>query len=95
MYFLSIVMKTPIDYFSGTDPRIERGKEHLLSDIVFITIAAVICGAQIWNDIEDYGESKKEWLKQYLKLPNGIPSHNTFNRVYSILEPTELESCFF
>ena len=95
MWFFFLKMKTPIDYFSGiTNPQIERGKEHLLRDIVFITIAAVMYGAETWNDIEDYGESRKQCLQQYLKLPNGIPSHYTFNRAYSILNPTELENCF-
>ncbi|MDZ4668464.1 MAG: ISAs1 family transposase [bacterium] len=88
-------MKSPVSYFSEiTAPRIERGKEHSLSDIIFITIAAVICGAESWNDIESFEIAKKEWLQQYLKLPNGIPSHDTFNRVHSILDPKELEKCF-
>lgn len=88
-------MKTPIDYFSGLeDPRVERTKEHGLQDIIFITIAAVICGAETWNDIENYGKSKEPWLKGFLQLPNGIPSHDTFNRVYSALDPEKLEECF-
>jgi predicted transposase YbfD/YdcC len=88
-------MQSPISYFSTlTDPRVERSKEHLLSDIIFITIAAVICGAETWNDIELYGITKELWLKEFLKLPNGIPSHDTFNRVFSALNPKELETCF-
>lgn len=88
-------MKTPIDFFTDIkDPRIERCKEHPLEDILFITIAAVICGAETWNDIENYGKSKEKWLKQYLKLPNGIPSHDTFNRLFSLLDPKQLEECF-
>ena len=88
-------MTTPIDYFSGLeDPRVERTKEHGLQDIIFITIAAVICGAETWNDIENYGKSKEPWLKGFLQLPNGIPSHDTFNRVYSALDPEKLEECF-
>lgn len=88
-------MKTPIDYFTGLeDPRIDRTKEHGLQDIIFITIAAVICGAESWNDIENYGKSKEGWLKQFLHLPNGIPSHDTFNRVFSALDPGKLEHCF-
>lgn len=88
-------MKSPVEYFSELDdPRVDRTKDHLLEDIIFITIAAVICGAETWNDIENYGNSKKEWLQTFLKLPNGIPSHDTFNRVFSAIEPEQLEKCF-
>ena len=56
-------MTTPIDYFTNIeDPRIERRKEHLLEDIIFITIASVICGAETWNDIENYGNAKKRMV---------------------------------
>jgi hypothetical protein len=58
-------MRTPIKYFTElTDPRIDRSKEHLMEDILFIMIAAVICGAETWNDIENYGKSKENWLRQ-------------------------------
>jgi predicted transposase YbfD/YdcC len=88
-------MKSPIEFFSELeDPRVDRTKDHLLEDIIFITIAAVICGAETWNDIENYGKSKEAWLKQFLKLQNGIPTHDTFNRVFSAIEPKQLESCF-
>jgi len=88
-------MQTPISYFTElTDPRVERSKEHLMEDIIFITIAAVICGAETWNDIEHYGKSKEPWLKQYLQLPNGIPSHDTFNRFFSALDPDAFEQAF-
>lgn len=88
-------MKSAIDYFTSiTDPRIERTKEHHLSDIIFISIAAVICGAETWNDIEAYGKAKEDWLKQYLELKHGIPSHDTFNRFFSSIEPKEFERCF-
>jgi predicted transposase YbfD/YdcC len=88
-------MKSPIDYFSEVkDPRVERTKEHLLIDIIFITISAVICGSSTWEDIANYGKAKQTWLKQYLQLPNGIPSHDTFNRLFSAIDPNEFEACF-
>jgi len=77
-----------------TDPRIERRKLHKLHDIVFITIAAVICGCDEWNDIEEFGTIRYDWLKTILELPNGIPSHDTFNRVFSLLDPQQLQQCF-
>src|SRR3990172_1341865 len=76
------------------DPRIERGKLHNLIDIITIAICAVICGADTWEDIELYGETKHEWLKQFLELPNGIPSHDTFGRVFSIISPVEFQRSF-
>jgi predicted transposase YbfD/YdcC len=69
------------------DPRLDRKKLHLLIDILVIAISAVICGADNWNEIEDFGHAKEKWFKKFLKLPNGIPSHDTFNRVFSLLTP--------
>lgn len=76
------------------DPRIDRKKLHLLEDVVFITIAAVLSGAKSWNEIEEYGNQKKDWLKTILALPNGIPSHDTFNRFFAALDPQEFETVF-
>jgi predicted transposase YbfD/YdcC len=88
-------MTNPISYFSSlSDPRIDRSKEHLMEDIIFITIAAVISGAETWNEIEDFGKSKESWLGRYLQLPSGIPSHDTFNRFFSALDPQEFEQAF-
>ncbi len=74
-------MENPLKYFAElTDPRVERNREHLLEEILLLAIAAVLSGAESWNDIEDYGQAKIEWLKTFLTLPSGIPSHDTFNR---------------
>ncbi len=76
------------------DPRDNRGKEHLLLEIVAIAICAVICGAESWVDIELYGQSKQEWFATFLSLPNGIPSHDTFARVFAQLDPEQMQQCF-
>jgi len=82
-------------YFSDMkDPRIDRCKLHLLEDIIFISIASVLSGAETWNDMEMYGKQKQEWLSSFLSLPNGIPTHDTFNRLFAALEPKEFESRF-
>ena len=76
------------------DPRIDRTKEHDLIDILMIAIVAVICGADDWNMIEEFGKKKQSWLKSFLDLRNGIPSHDTFNRVFSMIDPQKFSSCF-
>ena len=76
------------------DPRIDRTKRHKLMDILIIAICGVICGADSWVEIEMYGKSKLEWLKTFLRLPNGIPSHDTFGRVFAKLNPEEFEKSF-
>ena len=86
---------TIADYFSAIDdPRIERSKQHKLIDIITIAICAVICGAEGWTDIETYGVTKYSFLKQFLELPNGIPSHDTFARVFGRLNPQQFQQCF-
>ena len=77
------------------DPRIDRRKLHPLLNIIVIAICAVICGAENWVDVENYGKLKKAWLGQFLDLSNGIPSHDTFGRVFRLLEATAFEACFF
>jgi predicted transposase YbfD/YdcC len=76
------------------DPRMERTKLHSLNDILFIALCAVLCGADSWTEVEVFGWAKVEWLSRFLALPNGIPSHDTFGRVFSKLDPQALERCF-
>jgi predicted transposase YbfD/YdcC len=81
-------------FASLEDPRVERTKLHALLSIVTIALCAVICGAETWDDIAEFGRAKREWLGSFLELPNGIPSHDTFNRVFQALDPKQFESCF-
>lgn len=76
------------------DPRIERTKRHKLIDILTIAILAVICGADSWVGMENFGQAKIAWLKQILELPNGIPAHDTFARVFARLNPEQFQACF-
>ena len=88
-------MENPLKYFAELkDPRVERTREHLLEEILLIAIAAILSGANGWNEIENYGKAKREWLSSFLLLPGGIPSHDTFNRVFAALAPEELEEGF-
>jgi len=77
-----------------TDPRAERGREHRLIDILTITLCAVICGADDWVEVQTFGQAKVEWLRTFLGLPGGIPSHDTFGRVFARLDPEEFRRCF-
>jgi predicted transposase YbfD/YdcC len=76
------------------DPRVERTKLHPLLSVITIAICAVICGAETWDEIEEFGKAKAEWLKSFLDLPNGNPSHDTFNRVFQALDPKQFQECF-
>jgi predicted transposase YbfD/YdcC len=77
-----------------TDPRRDHLKEHRLLDIVTITLCAVICGADDWVNVAMFGRAKEAWLRTFLALPGGIPSHDTFGRVFARLDPEELRRCF-
>jgi predicted transposase YbfD/YdcC len=84
-----------IEYFSViADPRIERGKEHRLIDVILIAICAMLCGAETFVDFEDFGKAKQEWLNTFLALQNGIPSHDTFGRIFAMLDPGQFSECF-
>jgi hypothetical protein len=76
------------------DPRMERTKLHRLRDIIIIAMCGVICGADGWVGIEEFGKAKEEWLTDLLQLPNGIPSHDTFGRVFAHLDPDQFEASF-
>ena len=76
------------------DPRRNHRKRHLLIDILVIALCAVICGANDWQQIATFGQRRRDWLKTFLALPNGIPSHDTFERVFDRLDPQAFLGCF-
>jgi predicted transposase YbfD/YdcC len=85
---------TIIEYFAGVDDPREDNRRHLLLDIIVMAICAVICGADTWTDVELFGKSKEKWFRGFLELPHGIPSHDTFGRVFGRIEPEQFQECF-
>lgn len=86
---------TFIEYFKDiTDPRLKRKQLHKLDDIFFITLCAVICGCDSWVAIEKFANMKRNWFEQYLSLEYGVPSHDTFGRVFSLIDPEQFQVCF-
>lgn len=85
-----------IDFFEPIkdNRRVYGNRQHELLDIVAISITAVISGAETWEEVEMYGKAKEKWLSTFLSLPNGIPSHDTFNRVIGMIDPDQFEACF-
>lgn len=76
------------------DPRLNRRKRHLLVDIIAVALCAVICGANDWQQIAAFGKRRLAWLQTFLALPNGIPSHDTFERVFDRIDPQAFLGCF-
>ena len=76
------------------DPRLDRKKEHLLTEILILSVLAMLCGAEHFTEFEEFGKAKEPWLRTFLRLPGGIPSHDTFRRVFSLIDPGEFAQCF-
>ena len=76
------------------DPRVDRTRDHKLIDIMIIGVCCMICGGEGFNDMETFGKAQCHWLKRFLELPSGIPSHDTFNRVFSAIDPKQFMDCF-
>jgi len=90
-----VPVATIIQHFGAVpDPRVNRRKRHLLVDIIVITICAVLSGADGWVEVQRFGLAKLAWFMSFLTLPNGIPSHDTFGRVFALLNPQVFENCF-
>lgn len=84
-----------LEYFAGVpDPRVERSQLHPLASVLVLSLCAVICGANSFVSIEYFGQAREAWLRTFLDLPNGIPSHDTLGRIFAMLDPKALEKAF-
>jgi hypothetical protein len=77
-----------------SEPRVVRRCDHELVDILVIALSSVLCGGEGFNDMEDFGKAKEQWFRSFLSLRHGIPSHDTFNRVFAALKPETFLECF-
>jgi hypothetical protein len=75
-------------------PRVVGRCDHKLVEVILVAVCAVLCGAESWSEVEEFGITKEAWLKHYLELPNGIPSHDTFGRVFRLLDADEFQRRF-
>jgi hypothetical protein len=94
----TILNSTPLLLFHLShlkDPRTGQNIQHSFVEIIFIAVCAVICGCEHWTEIEDYGLAKESWLRTILTLKGGIPSHDTFRRIFCILKFEEFQTIFF
>lgn len=78
-----------------TDPRADRGHNHDLLEMIFLTLTATLCGANSWADVERFGLRRQDWLEQFLELKNGIPSHDTLGRVFARLDSAEFIAALY
>jgi predicted transposase YbfD/YdcC len=85
---------TIAEHFSELEDPRRYNRRHLLHDIVAIAVCAAICGADDWVAVEDFGRAKQSWLEEFLELPHGIPSHDTFGDVFGLLDPEQFQRCF-
>jgi hypothetical protein len=76
------------------EPRLHRRRRHSLHDLLVIAITSLLCGAEHFTDMADFGRAKDDWFKTFLELPHGIPSHDTFRRVFMLLDPQAFRDCF-